>query len=65
MSQNIKQAAEHTAILDKPTSDSKRVNTKQVMDSYGSGARTRLRHHQLVPSQYRVGHESKVRESVV
>ena len=25
------------------------------MDSYGSGARTRLRHHPLVPSQYRGG----------
>ena len=25
------------------------------MDSYGSGARTRLRHHPLVPSQYKGG----------
>ena len=25
------------------------------MDSYGSGAHTRLRHHPLVPSQYRGG----------
>ena len=25
------------------------------MDSYGSGARTRLRHHPLVPSQYKAG----------
>ena len=31
------------------------MNSKQVMDSYGSGAHTRLRHHPLVLSQYRRG----------
>ena len=28
------------------------MNDRQAMDSYGSGACTRLRHHSLVPSQY-------------
>ena len=31
------------------------MNSKQVMDSYGSGAHTRLRHHPLVLSQCRRG----------
>ena len=38
---------------DKSLSHGKRMNGRQVVDSYGSGARTRLRHHPLVPSQYR------------
>ena len=42
MPQKVKQAAEHAIIPD-----------RQVMDSYGSGTRTRLRHYQFVPSQYR------------
>ena len=29
------------------------MNGRQTMDSYGSGACTGLRHHSLVPSQYR------------
>ena len=53
MPQKVKHAAEHVAILEKPIGNSKCKNTKQVMDSHGSGARTRLRHHQLVPNQYR------------
>ena len=40
---------------DKPIGNGKRVNTRQTLDSYGSGACTRLRHYQLVPSQYRGG----------
>ena len=53
MPQKVKHAAEHVAILEKPIGNSKRVNTRQAMNSHGSRARTRLRHHQLVPSQYR------------
>ena len=33
----------------------KHMNNKQNMDTHGSGACTRLRHHQLVCSQYRSG----------
>ena len=29
------------------------MSSKQAMDSHGSGARTRLRHHPFVPRQYR------------
>ena len=29
------------------------MNGRQTIDSHGSGARTTLRHHPLVPSQYR------------
>ena len=31
------------------------MNARKVMDSYGSGIRTRLKHHLLIPSQYRGG----------
>ena len=31
------------------------MNNKQAMDSHESGARIRLKHHSLVPSQYRGG----------
>ena len=31
------------------------MSSRQAMDTHGSRARTRLRHHQLVPSQYRGG----------
>ena len=31
------------------------MNSKQAMDTHGSGARTRLKHNQLVPIQYRSG----------
>uniref|UniRef100_A0A7N2KRB1 Uncharacterized protein n=1 Tax=Quercus lobata TaxID=97700 RepID=A0A7N2KRB1_QUELO len=39
----------------KPSSHGKRMNSRQAMDTHGSGARTRLRHYPLVPSQYRSG----------
>jgi len=29
------------------------MNSRQAMDTHGSGAYTRLRHHQFVPSQYK------------
>ena len=29
------------------------MNSRQAMDTHGSGAHTRLKHHQPVPSQYR------------
>ena len=38
-----------------PSGYGKRMNSKQAMDTYGSGARIRLRHHQLIPSQYKSG----------
>ena len=31
------------------------MNSRQAMDTHGSGAHTRLKHHQLVPIQYRSG----------
>ena len=31
------------------------MNDKQALDSHGSGARTRLKHHTLVPNHYRRG----------
>jgi len=31
------------------------MNGRQALDSHGSGVRIRLRHHSLVPSQYRSG----------
>ena len=31
------------------------MSSKQAMDTHGSGALIRLKHHQLVPSQYRNG----------
>ena len=40
---------------DEPSSYGKCMNNRQAMDTHGSGAHTRLRHHQLVPSQYRSG----------
>ena len=51
MPQRVKQVAR----LDKPVGNGKRVNTRQAMDSYRSGAHTRLKHHPLVPSQYKGG----------
>ena len=37
---------------DKLLGHGKRMNSRQPMDTHGSGARIRLKHHQLVPSQY-------------
>ena len=51
----LKRVAECAARPDKPTGNDKCMNTRQAMDSYGSGAHTRLRHHPLVLSQYRGG----------
>ena len=42
--------AEHA---EKPSSHGKRMNSRQSMDTHGSGARIRLKHHPLAPSQYR------------
>ncbi|KAK9991048.1 hypothetical protein SO802_026033 [Lithocarpus litseifolius] len=41
--------------LDKPPGHDERMNSRQAMDTHGSGAHARLRHHLLVPSQYRSG----------
>ena len=46
------QVVEHA---NKPSSHGKHMISKQAMDTYGSGAHTKLRHHPLVPSQYRSG----------
>ena len=40
---------------DKPIGNGKHMNDRQTMDSHENGARTRLRHHLLVPSEYRCG----------
>ena len=39
----------------KPSGYGKHMNSRQAMDTHGSGACTMLRHHPLVPSQYRSG----------
>ena len=31
------------------------MNGRQALDTHGSGARTRFKHHPLVPSQYKSG----------
>ena len=41
--------------VDKPSGHGKLMNSRQAMDTHGSGARTRLKHHLIVPSQYRSG----------
>ena len=46
------QVAEHA---DKPSGLGKCMTSKKAIDTHGSGARTRLRHHPLVPNQYRSG----------
>ena len=53
--QRVKQAEERVVGLDKPTGNGKHMNTRQEMDLYRSRARIRLRHHPLVPSQYKGG----------
>ena len=56
MPQKVKNKQQkHAARLDKLTGNGKRMNGRQTMDSYGSGACTRLKHHSLVPSQYKHG----------
>ena len=40
---------------DKPLGHGKHMNNKQAMDTHGSGARTRLRHHPLISNQYKSG----------
>ena len=39
----------------KPSGYGKCMNNRQAMDTHGSGAHIRLRHHQFVTSQYRSG----------
>ena len=55
MPQRVKQLAKHAARLDKLAGNGKHVNSRRVMNSYGGGACTRLKHHPLVSSQYRGG----------
>ena len=38
-----------------PPCHAKHMSSRQALDTYESGACTRLRHHQPVPSQYRNG----------
>ena len=40
---------------DEPSGHGKCMNNRQVIDTHRSGAHTKLRHHQLVPNQYRSG----------
>ena len=51
----VKQAPKCVAELNKSVGNGKRMNAKKAMDSYGSGAHTRLRHHLPVSSQYKGG----------
>jgi len=55
MPQRVKRVAEHATGLDKLAGNGKHMNTRQAIDLYGSKARIRLRHHPLVPSQYKSG----------
>ena len=53
-------------MLDKPIGNSKRVNTRQAMDSHGNGAALDSSTTNLYPTNIRVmGHESKVRKGMV
>ena len=47
--------SEHAAIPNKAIGNSKHMNTRQAIDSYGSRAYTRLKHHQPISSQYKGG----------
>ena len=49
----LKRAVEYVEGPNKPADNGKRMNTKQATDSCGSEARVRIRHHPLVPNQYR------------
>ena len=40
---------------DKPPGHGKHMNSRQAIDTHRSGVHTRLKHHPLVPSQYRSG----------
>ena len=51
----VKQTPKHAVEADKYVGNGKRMNAREAMDSYGSGACTRLRHHLHVPSQYKEG----------
>ena len=63
----VKQAPEHAAESCKPVGNSKRMNAKKSMDTYGSGARTQgSGTNYLYPANTgEMGHESKTREGVV
>ena len=41
--------------IDRPLGHGKHIGSRQALDIHESGARTRLRHHQPVPNQYRSG----------
>ena len=52
--QRVKNKQQKCAVRpDKPIGNGKCMNGKQTMDSYENGACIRLRHHPLIPSQYR------------
>ena len=56
MPQRVKNKQQKRATRpNKPTSNGKRMNGRQAIDSHGNGARTRLKHHPLIPSQYKRG----------
>ena len=39
--------------VDEPSGHGKCMNSRQAMDTHGSGACTKLKHHQFVPNQYK------------
>ena len=45
--------AEQAVKTKQAPSHGEHMNGRQALDSHGSGARIRLRHHSLVPNQYR------------
>ena len=51
----VKQAPECSTKSDKSAGNDKCMNARKEMDSYESGARTRLKHHLPITSQYRGG----------
>ena len=54
--QNVKNEQQICATIpDRLTGNGKRMDGRQTMDSHESGACIRLRHHPLVPSQYKHG----------
>ena len=63
----VKQAPKRAAESGKPVGNSKRMNARKSMDTYGSGARTQgSSTNYLYPANTReMGHGSEVREGVV
>ena len=63
----VKQTLEHVTKSDKLRGNGKRMRARKAIDTYGSGARTRPRHHLPIylANIGEVVHRSEVKEGVV